>query len=482
MSSPLGLTSFTTGSNSTANTATQSQPKNNNTQAGYNYNGYDFKKYSSAPNVRNKAKKSIFSSSTGFITKFEHSNDIYDIRTNSIIKYCNNPKTPAMKLKAEDFAYLRNLGVYSNNRLIIVRRFPSPVGNDLTLIKATPLSTLVSWIPDSEKNFLDVSFGEIWTDADVSLKDLLNNVGDDITKGSGVGNKLAGGLTALPLPGFMEGVQWEILKNLGYTDNDANSIPSGNPNIIKEAKVRKTIGKDDRGSGLKCKISINFETEFEQKFIDGADPTLVYLDILSTVLRFGTSESKFIINTKLLKEGNDLISKIKKGEWIEALKLLTTSIINVMKGIADKIRNTVNDLVQNVSESKSASEVADAIIKGFTESAVETIISKYKIRIGGIMSALSGEPSTPWHVTIGNPKKPVFSSGDMLVDEVTVELGNVLSFNDLPSNIKIKFTLTNARPLGAQEIFERFNTGAGRTYASKPNNFEERDLKLNNNK
>lgn len=498
MASPLGLTTLTTGStnaNNTANsTATASQSQSGqaqgNQQSGYNYNGYDFKKYSSAPNVRNRAKKSIFTGgSTAFTTRFEHSNDTYDVRTNSIIKYCNNPRTPAMKIKAEDFAYLRNLGVYSNNRLIVVRRFPAPVGNDLTVIKASPISTMISWIPDNEKNFMSVSFGEEWTTAKASLKDLLNDVGNDLSSpenrtgggGKGLGNMLAGGLNALPLPGFMEGVQLRILNKLGYTDNDANSIPSGNPNIIKTAKVRKTLDKDAEGSGLKCKISIDFETEYEQKFIDGVDPTLVYLDVLSTVLRFGTSESKFIINTKLQTQGAAIINKIKAGQWIEAIELFVKAAIEAMKEIAADLISTVVEGAKKVATEASKGDLeatVNAIFDTFLKSAASTIISKYKVRLGGIMSALSGEPSAPWHVTIGNPKKPVFSSGDMLVEEVSVDLGNILSFNDLPSNIKIKFTLTNARPLGAQEIFERFNTGAGRTYAAKPNNFEEKDVKL----
>jgi hypothetical protein len=47
----------------------------------------------------------------------------------------------------------------------------------------------------------------------------------------------------------------------------------------------------------------------------------------------------------------------------------------------------------------------------------------------------------------------------MLTEEVSLKLGPVLAFNDLPSSIKVDFTLTNARPLGLQEIMAKFNTG-----------------------
>jgi hypothetical protein len=52
----------------------------------------------------------------------------------------------------------------------------------------------------------------------------------------------------------------------------------------------------------------------------------------------------------------------------------------------------------------------------------------------------------------------------MICSDVTLSVGKSLSFNDLPSHIKITLTLKNARNLGAQEIFNRFNTGKGRSY------------------
>jgi hypothetical protein len=82
----------------------------------------------------------------------------------------------------------------------------------------------------------------------------------------------------------------------------------------------------------------------------------------------------------------------------------------------------------------------------------------------GVANALSGAPSTPWHVTIGNPLRPVFCSGDMYMDQdMKLTLGPTLAFNDLPSNITLDFTLTNARPWGLQEILAKFNTGHLRT-------------------
>jgi len=90
----------------------------------------------------------------------------------------------------------------------------------------------------------------------------------------------------------------------------------------------------------------------------------------------------------------------------------------------------------------------------------------------GIVAALTGNPSTPWHLTIGNPLRPVFCSGDMLVDDVTLKLGPILAFNDLPSTITAEFTVSNARPWGMQEIMAKFNSGYLRTVDIQKTYFE----------
>jgi hypothetical protein len=44
----------------------------------------------------------------------------------------------------------------------------------------------------------------------------------------------------------------------------------------------------------------------------------------------------------------------------------------------------------------------------------------------------------------------------------------VLSWNDLPSSITAEFTLKNARSLGADELFAKFNNSMARSYSRSP--------------
>lgn len=389
-------------------------------------------------------------------------NDIHNITTNSIITYCQQEAYPAMYLSAADFAYLRDIGIYPNNRLIICRRFASPVYNDLTIVKMKPISTVIGWYND---NFpVKVSVGENWEKISGGFIETLEemfNIKGKLTGGIGATGDVAS--SAVPLPGFAQGLQFHILKELGLTDADLNNLPEGNPNIINSARIRK-LGDDE---GLTSDINIDFETVYEQKFINNIDPELMFLDIIGNALRFGTSKSEFIITGKATGKIREFFNKFASGDWVGALTIVVDTVIEASKKFLAEIGKGIQNVISDVADGGIAAAFGD--IGKFLAGPV---LSKFRIKMGGVIAAMSGEPSTPWHVTVGNPKKPIFSSGDMLVSKVNIDFGPTLAFNDLPSTIIIKFTMTGARAYGLQEVFDKFNNGSGRSYESLPTNFD----------
>jgi len=113
-----------------------------------------------------------------------HNNSIYDVSVLNIIEKLAGTKAA---LRPADFAYLKNVGVYPNNRLMIARRFASPSDDNIMVPKKDSdlgsFATLISWIPETE-NFLDITFGEEWTDSEADFKTILTPLGEDI----GLGN------------------------------------------------------------------------------------------------------------------------------------------------------------------------------------------------------------------------------------------------------------------------------------------------------
>jgi len=403
-----------------------------------------------------------------------HDDDIYDTSIISILEETGKQQSTA--LSAADFAYLKNLGVFPNNRLMIARRFPSPIGNDLTSIRnTTPLSTLISWVPDGN-NFIDISFGEVWeTNDEGDFKTVLNDIGKGVLGGDNQGDKLGevfySGFSSIPLPGFMETLQYKVLNLMGLTsDENADLLPGGNPNLIRNSVRRKLIGDGKAGSGLKTRFSITMTVEYELKFIDGVDPTLAYFDIITNILSFATSNSVFQFNKNFADSNNQLLQNFISGDATKLLTGLGDFATRLASAITDLAKEAIEILDKmQPKEGETKKEPATSILRDITSKFIsDTIgkfIKKFRVRISSIIQAMTGTPSAPWHITIGNPKRPIFSSGDMYMSEdVKLELGPILQFNDLPSSIKCTVILINARPLGAQEIYERFNNGEGRTY------------------
>jgi hypothetical protein len=428
-----------------------------------------------------------------------HTNDVYDTSTFNILQEFQG--ISHLQLKPGDFVYNRDFGVYPNNRLIILRRFANPVQDDIYAVSSdkgpgTPISTIVGYVKETD-DFLNFDVSEEWIKADASFKEILNKVGDDFAFGQfKIGDILARGNNIIPMPGATELLQRKLMVDFGLIDPEESAvIPSGDPNLIKDAKVRDLVKDGEAGSGLNGKITVNFEVTYEQKFIGGVDPTFVYMDIIGTLLAMGTSTSKFYLggndNTKLDKKIKEFIHNPNKTikEFIEAtisafggaIKKLKTLFNNATEKVSeddgksltektgDWLSSTWEATVDLVSGDDEKAAVAEKgidtiqnVLNHVTDYITDFISSKYRIQALGVFAALSGAPSTPWHVTIGNPLRPVFCSGDMLCTKIGIKEGPQLSFNDLPTYITATIELTSARDLGLQEIFTKLNSGGMR--------------------
>jgi hypothetical protein len=431
-----------------------------------------------------------------------HNNDVYDTSILNIIEKLSFSQKAS--LRPQDFAYLKDLGVYPNNRLIIARKFAQPQkDNILDKGGSAPLAVVISWRKPDE-DFLKITYGEEWMDAEADFTNVLNKLGEEFGIG-GSGTGLGAGLNALPLPGFTETLQREFLGSLGILESLGDKdqwgrkkgdewfgfdpilkkrvevsgyvLPAGDPNMIKKAKRRKLVGYGQADSGLYCQVSINVTAVYEQKFISGIDPTIAYMDIINNLVAFGTQKSSnYGLSEGFLKKldtwtsnPSQMIEDFVKS-FSDALNNIKSNIEDIFKRkeeneVANENRRNaskVNAKKKNAAEKELATNVIDSLIATVSRSITATV-KKYKIEIMGIANALSGSPSTPWHVTIGNPLRPIFCSGDMFTQRVTLELGKDLAFNDLPSTIKVSFDLENARPWGLQEILAKFNNGHLRT-------------------
>lgn len=416
--------------------------------------------------------------------------DIYDISTKSIINHFSPTPTVNsdrqgsagvtdlnnMMLKPADFAYLRQHGHYSNNRLVILRRYEKPVGNDPTLNPDNmPISTMITWLPPNEEMISFKGLQENWKSVDETLveffKDFLTQ-GADIATGA---TKMVTGLTGLVndiigltgkgikaggksvglgsafsvASGIAQAGKLEdlatikVLQALGFSASpQVRGNVRYNPNLVTKSMSRNFSGG---GDGIEGSFDFDFETEYEYKFFAGHDPEQSMLDIIANTLTMFTSDREPLIQPQSL------------GSW----KRLNDIMHNREGSLGDLIKNFNNQLNLGTDSIKSFIEATRSSFDNYGA----FLYSAYEARLKAAIAASTGEPNGVWHLTIGNPKKPIVSIGNLVLRSGSIDLNtSEMSMQDFPTRIRVGCSLTNATPLGRQDVENVLSAGFGRIY------------------
>ena len=396
-----------------------------------------------------------------------------------LIRFTNEPETAkSLKLKSSDFAYLRDIGVMPLNRLMILRRFPEGVivPVDLNQLDVEPISVVIGWVK-ADTNLFDFHVGESWESDNTMLHQRLREIIKS-SFGTDIGNF---GI----VPGWGVGFIFQILNEMGLTSYNKDRLPLGDPNLLREA-----ISRPPEQFGLRSSFNFTFETVYEQKYIAGIDPTVSTFDIINNLLTMGTSDTRF-----MGKKGSDLIEDIRKANesyndsnaWLEVSSKIITKFIDALKSAGSIIRKDLaeigglskpKDQTQETSDdtdTKSNDEdkvgfMENLLNTSIAQTIIASTIGKYQWPIRASISMLTGDPTTPWHLTIGNPYAPIISMNNIYASRVDIKGGNEMGHNDLPKILQVQVTLQQGRNLGKQEVFEMFGVNYKRRYNKTQNN------------
>lgn len=431
-----------------------------------------------------------------------------------LLKFSNESETAkSLKLSSSDFAYLRDIGVMPINRLMILRRYPEGVvvPVDLSDLEVEPISVVVGWVK-KDTNLLNFTFNEVWRKQ--GSGDMLHLMLNRIIK-----DEFGVDMSAIiPIPGWGLGFMFGILHEMGLTNYDKTYLPIGDPNVLKEA-----ITRPHEEFGLESSFNFELETVYEQKYIAGLDPTVSSLEIIRNLLRMGTSNVEFIGKKgskfeKAIRAANENPSQ-GRG-WAKAIGDVFTAFTNALQKTlseeADHIAEVFGALkpikeekpqVTETSKEKKDREAADKLkaqeldkkkktdpdgykddlkkaseargkeavtaFAGLTETILQSemvtsilasTIARYQWPLRGSISMFTGDASTPWHLTIGNPYAPLLSINNIWVKSVNITGGKDMGFNDMPRIMEIKITMEQGRSLGKQEIYDLFGVRYKREY------------------
>lgn len=270
---------------------------------------------------------------------------------------------------------------------------------------------------------------------------------------------------AMAKPGFYHG-------NGALYKVDANKI----------YEPKNTIQSVDYYEG-KLQFTHEFTLTFSyvMRAYDNINTKSAFLDLLHNILRVTYNTGKFWGGARQLNGPQPNPSGWNKANAFidKTWDKLGSGIVNFLQGGFDmqSILGALGNLVNGAIDvaKKIVSGVQQNGVGGTILSAFQSVNDKYHITdqmkaklkdslgrpaIYAWDSLLSGDNTGMWHVTIGNPLRPIASFGNLEVTNTEIQHCGALGIDDFPTELKVIVSLKHARPRDATDIGKMYTKGA----------------------
>ena len=427
----------------------------------------------------------------------------------------------------KDFLFCKYYATIPNNYMLTLRRFPTPVLDNLSVPAALkssgaynvegvgrPVAQAVTWFGGNTGNKLNdiiqFSTGIKWKPMEqkpeVIQQAMTQGLLDDSTR-------LFGDIFS-GLGDSTEIITTKALLNAAIIASDPNNTSVAN---TKYMKFRDGMKDPSRGGLLSEYIwtSVDVVSKTNIRDIglpftwgagDGITVTFEYdltsvgevntkasmLDIIGNLLSIGTNYGSFLTpdfryNSNFpalgFPGGNRGLEMLYRDP-IQFVLDYAEELVNPAssaKKAADSNRGSFGDDNNNTSKLKNALETLTKN-NGNPVAAMELIKKEFGGAAGRLLqttftpgffeayqfpaSLLTGAPIGEWHLVVGNPCNPIAMIGNLICEKVKIDFGETLGPDDFPTSVKAVFTLKHGRDRERGEIESIFNRGDGRLYQS----------------
>lgn len=422
----------------------------------------------------------------------------------------------------KDFLYCKHYGTIPNNYMITLRRFPTPVLDNLSIPTALkdsdmfskegagrPVAQAVTWFGGNTGNSLNdiLSFttGIEWNSKPQEAERiqeafskgffqdaLVGQVRDLINQNSDSGSVVTGAIEGLTntIALSTDPTETPTTAQIAYTLRDRAKSDGSLMGEYIWTSVDVVKNTYVRGVGLKFDWkSITIAFEYELTSVGEVNTKAALLDIMGNLLSIGTNYGNFLTpdiryNSTFAAvgfPGGNAGLQMYYANPLEWIYTYAEEIMNIV-GTADKKAEGSADLssvekakqeMEKIAKdgSKSSSEKASMIrdLLGSDEfnrlvraNQTPSFLANYQAPL----SFLTGAPIGEWHLVIGNPCNPIAMIGNLICTDLKIEFDEVLGPDDFPTGIKATFTLEHGRDRERGEIESIFNQGDGRLYHS----------------
>ncbi len=421
----------------------------------------------------------------------------------------------------KDFIFCKWYGIIPNNRMITLRRFPSPVmdnlkipfqlqvptavddgaGNSKFIIQGynginkemvgrlgvgLPIAQAVTYFGEGTGNdlnsILGISTGLKWNQNEQKAK--LEEKGNDPGIMNTPISKLFEAIAGKQSSEFAQGVS-NVLGTLTDPDNSMQRIKkdlfdrlsTGDGPLSKKIWVDvNTVDKMyTRARGFEGgEQSFNLTFTYSLTSVGAINSKMLFIDLLANLLAIGSDYGKFLTPQLLYassKQGlgfpggpNAYIKfLLKPVDFIN--DMLSQSLSDEMSAKKKTITGDIKKAQEELNALKNGTPLKKDGVVYKTLSALLTSQFISNIQYEPLM--LSGYPTGEWHVVVGNPLNPIAMMGNLICDRVSIKLNDVLGPDDFPTEMTATYSMKAARQKHRGDFESMLNRGNGRLYLGK---------------
>jgi len=452
---------------------------------------------------------------------FEKAQDLSDCSIKHLVALSNKGLLGAETFRLADFMYCKDLGKVSNNNLIVLRKFPLPVGDHIGqgnapgfradtateagINNSADVAHMITWFGTEDNKLEDIlkfSYEVDYIEKESKIQQLdskedqvdrgpmgtfINTfsgfLGGDYYKWVGRGTHGTQNLWTKMLGGtvFNQPIARDAGEQLNRYRNYDNNKVYEPMNTLREMSMPS--GK------LKFNHEFTINFKYRLRAYDNINPRSAFLDLIGNILectynrgRWWGGRQKIVgpsPNTAAWNRAQNFIDNAwdKLGGFITAISLSGTSGLKELMGAianaGSEILNQAKDGAQQTVSSianggwgAAAAALSELVKKGglgiFAKSVIHNALGRPAFY--AFDSILSGEPTGVWHVTIGNPLSPIVQMGNLRITNTTFSIGGPLGIDGFPSEINVAVSLKHCHSRDVTNISKMFGNGLSAIY------------------
>jgi len=218
-------------------------------------------------------------------------------------------------------------------------------------------------------------------------------------------------------------------------------------------------GAEDGGIKFEHNITLTFD--YELRSFDGINTRAAFLDLLANILAVTFTNATYWGGA--IRSNGAAQSNVFANLPIFHMKEPVT-----FSGIGDAVIESIAQTARGFGFTggiKGALQAAENLLKGIGTGITAGLLNSLgRPQKSALNSLINFAPTGLWHLTIGNPKHPIMSMGNMILDNCTIEHYGPLGLDDFPTGLRVNITLKHGMPRDNLRIENMYMNGDYRIY------------------